>query len=273
MPWNGSGTFAPLGSPEYPAVSGEIIYADYFNAIINDLITGLNNCVTRDYQEGDFWLNFTDPDKGAALVGYGEGVLYGVNTVGDALNSLFDAEKDLVGTANQLTVTETDADTLTLSFPSAVTFPGTARSVGVTDGSNAGTGYVGEYLESEVDVTTALTSATNTDLTSIALPAGDYLLGGSVIFDPSSAFVFTYLMGWLNVVATTPGGANKQALVWGPADGTALPAGLHAVNAAFPLPLIRLSLASAQTLYLGAKAVFSAGTVNAGGKVWALRIR
>lgn len=57
MPWNGSGIFEPLGSPEFPATPGEIIYAEYFNAIINDLIDGLNNALTRDGQEAPKWVD------------------------------------------------------------------------------------------------------------------------------------------------------------------------------------------------------------------------
>jgi len=50
MAYNGFGTFNPLASPNYPAVAGEVIYAARFNAVINDILTGLSNCVTRDGQ-------------------------------------------------------------------------------------------------------------------------------------------------------------------------------------------------------------------------------
>lgn len=50
MPFDGSGNFTALSSPTYPAVGGEIIYADRFNAIIDDLISGLNEVWNRDGQ-------------------------------------------------------------------------------------------------------------------------------------------------------------------------------------------------------------------------------
>lgn len=50
MPFNGSGTFQSLTPPQYPAVAGEVIRAGYYNAVVNDLIAGLTNCVTRDGQ-------------------------------------------------------------------------------------------------------------------------------------------------------------------------------------------------------------------------------
>jgi hypothetical protein len=50
MPFNGSGTAEGVGRPQYPPQSNEIIYAAYFITIINDILSMLTNCVTRDGQ-------------------------------------------------------------------------------------------------------------------------------------------------------------------------------------------------------------------------------
>ena len=50
MSWSGSGTFLELTPPTFPAVPGEDIVADYFNAVIRDIHDGLANVVTRDGQ-------------------------------------------------------------------------------------------------------------------------------------------------------------------------------------------------------------------------------
>ena len=50
MAFNGSGAFLPQDPPAYPAIPGEDIIADYFNAIIDDIISGFGNCITRDGQ-------------------------------------------------------------------------------------------------------------------------------------------------------------------------------------------------------------------------------
>ena len=50
MAYNGSGTFQALPPPTYPAVAGEVIYAARFNAVIQDLIDGLSQCLVRDGQ-------------------------------------------------------------------------------------------------------------------------------------------------------------------------------------------------------------------------------
>lgn len=50
MPFNGSGTFQSLSPPQYPAVAGDTIRAAHYNAVINDIIAGLTNCVAKDGQ-------------------------------------------------------------------------------------------------------------------------------------------------------------------------------------------------------------------------------
>ena len=50
MAYNGSGTFVPLTAPNFPAVDGNVIVAAYYNAVIADLISGLNKALCRDGQ-------------------------------------------------------------------------------------------------------------------------------------------------------------------------------------------------------------------------------
>jgi hypothetical protein len=50
MPYDGSGIYEPLAPPVYPAVAGDIIYAERFNAIIGDIVTALTNAVCKDGQ-------------------------------------------------------------------------------------------------------------------------------------------------------------------------------------------------------------------------------
>lgn len=41
MPFDSSGTFQPLPPPTFPAITGNTVRSDYFNAILNDLMAGL----------------------------------------------------------------------------------------------------------------------------------------------------------------------------------------------------------------------------------------
>jgi hypothetical protein len=49
MSFNGTGSYV-LPTPAYPAVSGEIIYADRYNEVLEDLAAALSNCITIDGQ-------------------------------------------------------------------------------------------------------------------------------------------------------------------------------------------------------------------------------
>lgn len=50
MPFNGSGSFVPIASPDFPAVAGTTIRSAQFNAVINDLMNGLSEVQTRNGQ-------------------------------------------------------------------------------------------------------------------------------------------------------------------------------------------------------------------------------
>lgn len=50
MPFNGTGVYSPPNPPIFPALSGELIRATDFNAIVNDLAAALSNCITKDNQ-------------------------------------------------------------------------------------------------------------------------------------------------------------------------------------------------------------------------------
>jgi hypothetical protein len=50
MPFDGSGNYTPAAAPNFPASAGATIVSTYYNAVINDLVTALNNCLTRDGQ-------------------------------------------------------------------------------------------------------------------------------------------------------------------------------------------------------------------------------
>lgn len=74
MPFDGNGNFVPLSPPDYPAVAGEIIYSDRFNAVINDLIAGLSEALPRNGEgaaTGDLALG------GFKLTGLGAGSVPG----------------------------------------------------------------------------------------------------------------------------------------------------------------------------------------------------
>lgn len=74
MPFNGSGTATGVGRPQYPPQANEIIYAAYFITIIDDILSMLTNCVTRDGQSP---LSQNLPANGKKITGAGAGTADG----------------------------------------------------------------------------------------------------------------------------------------------------------------------------------------------------
>ena len=50
MTWNGNGVFTPPDTPEFPAIAGDLIRAEYYNTVIQALCDGFLNAVPRDGQ-------------------------------------------------------------------------------------------------------------------------------------------------------------------------------------------------------------------------------
>lgn len=51
MPFDGNGNYNPP-APAFPAISGQVIYAADFNAVINDIAAAISNCIAKDGQSG-----------------------------------------------------------------------------------------------------------------------------------------------------------------------------------------------------------------------------
>ncbi len=57
MAWDGLGNFEEPDAPEFPALPGDIIRAEYYNSVIRALCEGFSNTMPRDGQAtatGDF---------------------------------------------------------------------------------------------------------------------------------------------------------------------------------------------------------------------------
>lgn len=74
MPFDGSGNYIPASAPNFPAVAGSTILAQYYNAVINDVALALNTCFTRDGQV-----------KPTAAINWNNQNLTGVNNFGAAI--------------------------------------------------------------------------------------------------------------------------------------------------------------------------------------------
>ena len=141
---------------------------------------------------------------------------------------------------------------------------------GVTNGGNAASGVVGEYLSSVVLAGGAigLSTGVSADITTLALAAGDYDVWGSVVFSPAASTTVTALEGWIgNASATPPTLPNGGAMV---SIQTAFTTG---VIQALPVGTQRVTSSGPVTLYLSVQAAFGTSTMTGFGGMWARRRR
>jgi hypothetical protein len=153
----------------------------------------------------------------------------------------------------------------TTAFVAATALP----RAGVTDGSNAAAGQIGEYISQTVLVGAAvpLASGVTSTVTTISLTAGDWDVSGNVAFQPVPAASVTAVIAGISlgaVFATEPSGGAIQALIVPFTTGQfqTLLAGT-----------LRVSVAATTTVYLLAQGTFSGGTCGAYGFIGARRRR
>ena len=127
---------------------------------------------------------------------------------------------------------------------------------GVTDGSDAKPGEVGEYLTASGSV--ALSNNTTATVATLNLTAGDWEVSGGVTFTISGAASNHYAAGidgtfGSEIIATVPTGSGTWRLTAG------APA--------------RRNVTAATAVHLSALAGFTSGAVSAAGTIQAWRVR
>lgn len=144
---------------------------------------------------------------------------------------------------------------------------GTGGIAGAIGSSSAPSGDIGEYFTiSRADTTTALTNATATNAlgtTAATLGSGDWDVGGAIWLDTTGATV-TQIVA---VIGPTSGNTSS------PAEGTlAIPMTLSGStnHIKIPIPTYQVK-GTGSSLFLNVAVQFSAGSVSAGGTVWARR--
>lgn len=154
------------------------------------------------------------------------------------------------------------------TLPSWTSSPTAALAlVGVTSGSAATAGNVGEVISSTVGSGSAvsLTTATATNITSIMLTAGDWDVEGNINFALVAA-----------TTTATEGGVSLSSNTM-PADGTEVYSGVLSTivtdTDGLTLPRKVVNVSSTTTVYLVGEVTFSAGTAAGFGSITARRVR
>lgn len=138
----------------------------------------------------------------------------------------------------------------------ASTSSSVSQFAGVTNGSSAAAGKVGEYIESLVSTNTALTTSNvNQNLTSISLTPGDWDVSGNAIFiGGAGAATYTFIFAGISTTSATAGlpiDSIQQALPF-PASS----------NQYMTLPTKRMNITTTTTVFLVGSSIWSAGTMN-----------
>jgi hypothetical protein len=159
-----------------------------------------------------------------------------------------------------------------VTFANAIVPNNTTGIVGVTDGSNANAGVVGEYVSAQVSApTTGATSGSALNATSISLTAGDWDVNGTIAFNFAAATGSNF-QGSINTTsATFPGGQSVSQLN---GSSTYLSTTLTTnTGVTLPVPPQRINITTTTTVYLIGVLTFTSGTAGIGGTIRARRIR
>jgi hypothetical protein len=151
---------------------------------------------------------------------------------------------------------------------------GTMNYSGTTTNDNAQVGCIGEYISSFVAQASpvSIITATQTNVTSISLTAGDWDVFGQVGFSGASTTTVNSLSGAFSTTSATMGVTSPS--FFNSIYPSIQPLYNVAFNAvAFSMPTARFSLATTTTVFLVVRSDFSVSTSNAWGNIQARRVR
>ena len=182
---------------------------------------------------------------------------------------------NLVGTTGTVNFTGSTGatyvtPTLGAATATSLDFTDTAGIIATTTNDNAATGSVGEFVSSIVDSSSgvSLTSPVTKEVTNISLTAGDWDVWGLVGFTGTATSVNVRLGLTDTVSATIPAFPMPRyqdtKIDSFATQGTYITA---------DVPRQRYSLSGTTTIYLNARLLFSGGTANAFGAIYARRMR
>ena len=176
-----------------------------------------------------------------------------------AAPSLMMQTADVPPSVFQLAVTSAPTITLTpMSLGSgALGTPVPVGTMGVTDGSNAAAGQIGESITAS-GAATALVTSVYKNVTSISLTPGDWDVSGHLTVNSSVANG-----NFQGGITTTSNGAAQNFVL----------AGMSLTNLSLDVGPIRILNTAPTVVYLVGFCIFASGTATAGGNIRARRMR
>jgi len=148
----------------------------------------------------------------------------------------------------------------------------TSGIIGTTTNDDAAAGSVGQTVSASVTVGSAiaLTTLTITDLASISLTAGDWIVSGAMGCNPDGTTNLVYFTGWSSDVSATLPEEQFTARFSNPSSGIVYAGfGLQSIT----IPTRRYALSVTTTIYLSIVSSFTISTNEGFGFIQARRIR
>jgi hypothetical protein len=174
-----------------------------------------------------------------------------------------------LGSASLAGLSSQDFAANNLTAAGTITPSQTAGIVGTTTDNAANAGSVGELITSAVAKisATALTANTFKNITSISLTPGDWDVFGQVMVTGTASTNFNTLQGGASLVSAGSDTMRELSIVMAPfVPGASFDIG-------GPFPATPLSISVTTTVYLVAKAAFSASSLSGWGTISARRVR
>jgi hypothetical protein len=176
------------------------------------------------------------------------------------------------GPAGPTAVSANAGNLAKLGTDNLIFVPNTGPIKGVTDGSDAAAGMVGEVLSSSNIGGVALTTNAAMNVTQITLSPGDWNVGGVIIFSPANTGPNSVIAALSQTAATLPSdndvatGRGIMQQIW----ASSMPSNKTQTT---PTSLMRVNTSTSKTVYLVALAVFGGGIVTVTGYISARRVR
>ena len=184
---------------------------------------------------------------------------------GEAVTANFGWTKPTVGASDDVWGGQINADLDSIDSTVYSVQATKLNAAGITNGSNASPGVIGEVQQGSLANTGSLTNSALFAVTSVSLTAGDWDVYGTVSYVPASGTSTTALNAGISTsnAAISTGGSAVNAYY------TAA-AGFGFTVACAPC---RINVNATTQVFLMANAAFSGGTCNVGGEIWARRAR
>jgi hypothetical protein len=176
------------------------------------------------------------------------------------------------GPAGPSAVSANPGNQAKLGTDSLIFVPAPTGIKGVTDGSDAAAGQMGEVISASNTVGYNLTTATPSNVATLIIPPGDWNVGGVIIFAPTSTGPNSVIAALSQATAALPTdndvatGKGIMQQIW----ASSMPSGK---TQTMPTSLIRVNTPTQKNIYLVAQATFGGGSVNVTGYVSARRVR